>query len=44
MNNRITYAQTNGQMTTACVIVKLQPEQFYKGINRNKLQNYLNLT
>ena len=33
--------QTNQIMTLACIIVKLQPEQFNKSIKRNKLQNYI---
>ena len=37
-NYGITSAQTNQIMTTACVIVKLQPEQFNKSIKRNKLK------
>ena len=40
-NYGINSAQTNQIMTTACVIVKLQPEQFNKSIKRNKLQNHL---
>ena len=34
-NYGINSAQTNQIMTTACVIVKLQPEQFNKSIKRN---------
>ena len=40
-NYGINSAQTNQIMTTACVIVKLQPEQFNKSIKRNKFQNYI---
>ena len=42
VHNIIISAQTNQIMTTACVIVKLQPEQFNRVIKRNKLQNYYN--